>query len=86
MSDQADNLENLIMSNWLSDKFKSDSHFQFITSYLADTPQHYKKEVFETYEVCYRGKQVPCRDASFAHNRLRLSGLLKRQDGTIDYP
>jgi AAA-like domain/WD domain, G-beta repeat len=80
---QADNLENLIMANWLSDKFKNDPHFQFITSYLAATPQHYKKEVFETYEVCYLGKKAPCRDASFAHNRLRLSGLLKRQDGDL---
>ena len=82
-SECADDIDQLVNAHLLNAKARGEPHFQFIANYLINSPADSKKAIFETYEQCFRGKPIPSKDADYAHNRLRLAGLLKLENGLL---
>ncbi len=78
-----DDIDQLVNTHLLNAKARGEPHFQFIANYLIHSPADSKKAIFETYEQCFRGKPIPNKDADYAHNRLRLAGLLKLENGLL---
>ena len=75
----AEAVDRLVVDDLLGDQVARDPHFQFVANYVTGVPPEQKAEIFETYGRVLKGGRVECRDASVAQNRLRLSGLVRRQ-------
>nr|WP_246448544.1 AAA-like domain-containing protein [Roseateles oligotrophus] len=67
----------------LSDAGPSDPHFQFISQYLLAAPADEQEEMLNVYERVLHNKPVSYRDISPVHNRLRLSGIVRREDDQL---
>ena len=81
--ERGDDIDYLAETHLLNAKARGEPHFQFIANYLIHSPADSKRAIFETYEQCFRGKPIPSKDADYAHNRLRLAGLLKLENGLL---
>jgi WD40 repeat protein len=75
----------LVAQELLSEKGRGDPHFQFVADYLLRTPAPLQTELFDVCERVLRGRRVKVQDTSVVHNRLRLSGLMRRADGCLQW-
>jgi len=76
-------LEQLLKTNLLGEKARSEIHFQFVANMLIMAPPDQKEILLDTYSKAWKGRKIACDDQSPVHNRLRLAGILKRQDGEL---
>ncbi len=75
----------LVEHELLSERGRGDPHFQFVADYLLRTPELLQTELFDVCERVLRGRTVKVQDTSVVHNRLRLSGLMRRADGRLQW-
>lgn len=80
----AERIDRLVATQLLSETGQADPHFQSIGNALINAAPDLKDTLFETWAQVSAGRRVACLDNSPVHNRLRLSGLVRRHNGWLE--
>jgi len=74
-------IDDLVERLFLSEKARKETNLQFVRDRILTYPQ--RRQLFTLYREVYRGRKMSDDERSLMQNQLKLSGLIKAEDGYL---